>query len=73
MIPACPSLICFFDKGSGEGTNSLRLVLDICGFVFCNICALTDIYIYILLLLLFFGGGGGGGAIWTERRFTYFE
>ena len=72
-IPACPSLICFFDKGNG--TNSLRLALDICGFVFCNICALT-----VFLFFCFFwrgGGGGGGGAsggsIWTEKRFTYFD
>ena len=75
-IPACPSLICFFDKGIG--TNSLRLALDICGFVFCNICALTVCCCCLFFFFFFFflGGGGGGasgGSIWTEKRFTYFD
>ena len=57
MIPACPSHICFFDKGNGEGTNSPRFVLHICGFVFFHICALIDFFV----------------SVWTEKRFTYFE
>ena len=37
MIPACPSLMCSFNRGSIEGTNSENLCLMfvyVC-FVFC--------------------------------------
>ena len=47
MIPACPSLMCFFNRGDTEGTNSskvLRLIL--CMFCFMQICVMTDFVVY---------------------------
>ena len=26
MIPACPSLMCFFNRGNTEGTNTLKIL-----------------------------------------------
>ena len=26
LIPACPSLMCFFNRGNAEGTNSLKIL-----------------------------------------------
>ena len=38
MIPACPSLMCFFNRGDTEGTNSSKkFVSDVCVcFVLCK-------------------------------------
>ena len=37
-IPACPSLMCFFNKGDTEGT-SLMFAFDVCVcFVLCKLC-----------------------------------
>ena len=37
-IPACPSLMCFFNRGDTEETNSSkRILFDVCVcFVLCN-------------------------------------
>ena len=36
-IPACPSLMCFFNRGDTEGTNSSKVLSDVCVcFVLCK-------------------------------------
>ena len=36
-IPACPSLMCFFNRGDTEGTNLRNFVSDVCVcFVSCK-------------------------------------
>ena len=30
MVQACPSLVCFLNKGTIEGTNSDDLCFDVC-------------------------------------------
>ena len=32
-IPACPSLMCFFNRGATEGTNSLKILYSMFMFV----------------------------------------
>ena len=34
-VPACPSLLYFFNTGNVEGTNSSQCVFDICVYMFC--------------------------------------
>ena len=46
-IPACPSLMCFFNRGDTEGTNSSKIlcpmfVYVLCGFVSCLILWFVD-------------------------------
>ena len=38
MIPACPSLMCFFNRGDTDGTNSSKkFVFNVCVcFVLCK-------------------------------------
>ena len=36
MIPACPSLMCFFNRGNTEGTNSLKILCLVFLYVFCK-------------------------------------
>ena len=31
-IPACPSLMCFFNGGNTVGTNSSKMLFDVCVF-----------------------------------------
>ena len=48
MIPACPSLVCFFNKDKTEGTNSSKnFVFDVCVF-FCLVwvCVRTDFVVW---------------------------
>ena len=36
-IPVCPSLMCFFNRDDTEGTNSLKILCDVCVcFVLCK-------------------------------------
>ena len=45
MIPACPSLLCFFNRGNTEGTNSSKILcltfmyvlldVNLCQYRFC--------------------------------------
>ena len=36
MVPACPSLMCSFDRGNVEGTGSLKIcVRYLCMYVLC--------------------------------------
>ena len=36
-IPACPSLVCLFNRGVTEGTNCSNFVFDVCVyFVLCG-------------------------------------
>ena len=43
-IPACPSLMCFFNRGDTEGTNSSKFfVFDVCVcFVLCKCVYMID-------------------------------
>ena len=34
-IPACPSLMCSFNRGNIEGTNYSKFVFDVCLCMFC--------------------------------------
>ena len=34
-IPACPSFMCSFDRGSTEGTNFSKICVDVCVCMFC--------------------------------------
>ena len=36
MIPMCPSLMCFFNRGDTEGTNSLKILCLMFVYVFCT-------------------------------------
>ena len=36
MIPACPSLMCFFNRGDTQGTNSLKILCSVFVYVFCK-------------------------------------
>ena len=40
MIPACPSLKCFFNRGDTEGTNSSKILCPMFVYVlfFVNLC-----------------------------------
>ena len=40
MIPACPSLMCFLNKGDTEGTDSLKILCPMFGYVlfYVNLC-----------------------------------
>ena len=40
MIPACPSLMCFFNRGDTEGTNSLKILCLMFVYVlfYVNLC-----------------------------------
>ena len=40
MIPACPSLMCFFNRGDTEGTNSLKILCSmfVCVLFYVNLC-----------------------------------
>ena len=40
MIPACPSLICFFNRGDTEGTKSSKILCPIFVYVlfYVNVC-----------------------------------
>ena len=35
-IPACPSLMCFFNRGDTEGTNSLKILCLMFVYVLCK-------------------------------------
>ena len=38
-IPACHSFMCFFNRGETKGTNSSKILFDVCVcFVLCNLC-----------------------------------
>ena len=39
-IPVCPSLMCFFNRGDTEGTNSSKLLCPMFVYVLCyvNLC-----------------------------------
>ena len=48
-ISACPSLMCFFNRGNTKGTNSLKILCLMFVYVlFYVICVRTD---FVLLLL----------------------
>ena len=32
--PACPSLMCSFNRGNIEGTNSLKICFNVCVYMF---------------------------------------
>ena len=36
MIPVCPSLVCFFNRGNIEGTNSLKILCLMFVYVLCK-------------------------------------
>ena len=40
MIPVCPSLMCFFNRGDSEGTNSLKILCSMFVYVlfYVNLC-----------------------------------
>ena len=40
MIPACPSLMCFFNRGDTEGTNSSKILCPMFVYVlfYVNLC-----------------------------------
>ena len=43
MIPVCPSLMCFFNRGNTEGTNSLKILCLMFVYVLLHvICVRTD-------------------------------
>ena len=51
MIPACPSFVCFFNRGNTEGTNSskiLCLMFDFFVVVVCFVwvCVRTDFVVF---------------------------
>ena len=39
-IPACPSLVCFFNRGGTEGTNSSKILFSMFVYVlfYVNLC-----------------------------------
>ena len=39
-IPACPSLMCFFNRGDTEGTNSSKILCSmfVCVLFYVNLC-----------------------------------
>ena len=49
-IPACPSLICFFNSGNTEGTNSSKILCSMFAYVlfYVNLC--TGLVLYHLWL-----------------------
>ena len=36
MMPACPSLLCFFNRGDTEGTNSSKILCPMFVYVLCK-------------------------------------
>ena len=40
MIPACPGLVCFFNRGDTEGTGSSKILCPMFVYVLCyvNLC-----------------------------------
>ena len=44
MVPACPSLMCFFNRGNTEGINSSKNLFDdcVCFVIYMKICVRTD-------------------------------
>ena len=46
MIPACPRLMGFFNRGNTEGTNSLKILCLIFVYVLCNFFVRTDFVIF---------------------------
>ena len=48
MIPACPSLMCFFNRGNTEGTNSSESLCLMCVYVLLcmKICVRTDFVVF---------------------------
>ena len=54
MIPACPSLMCFFNRGNTEGTNSLKILCYMFVYV-CYICQFVSGLILWVLGNLWFG------------------
>ena len=44
-IPACPSHMCFLNRGNTEGTNSSKILFDVCVFFilfFMLVCIRAD-------------------------------
>ena len=46
-IQACPSLMCFLNRGNTEGTNSSKILFGVCEFfVFMWVCVRTDFMVW---------------------------
>ena len=46
-IPACPSLMCFFNRGDTEGINSSKFcVRCLCMFCFMSVCVMAYFAVY---------------------------
>ena len=47
-IPACPSLMCFFNGGNTVGTNSSKMFFDVCVFFkfFMWVCVGTNFEVF---------------------------
>ena len=46
-IPVCPSLMCFFNRGDTEGTNSLKKI-------FSHVCVCFVLWKFVSCLILWF-------------------
>ena len=53
MIPACPSLMCFFNRGGIKGTNSAKILCSMFVYVlfYVNLC--TELILWCLNNLWF--------------------
>ena len=57
MIPMCPSLTCFFNRGDTEGTNSLKILClmfvyvlfyaNLCQGLFCGFWIICGLMTYV--------------------------
>ena len=52
-IPACPSLMCFFNRGDTKGTNSLKIMCSIFVYVLLYVNLCTGLILWLLNNLWF--------------------
>ena len=48
MIQACPSLICFFNRGGTEGTNSSKMLCSMFVYVLFHVNLCTGLILWFL-------------------------
>ena len=53
MLPACPSLMCFFNRGDTEGTNSLKIVCLMFVYALFHVNLCTGLILWFLNNLCF--------------------
>ena len=53
MMPACPSLVCFFDRGGTWGTNCLKILCLMFVYVLFDVNLCTGLILWFLNNLWF--------------------